>query len=99
MAEIPIPTAAEAGQGIAWFTDNTNIATTILALLCVTLIVGVVFLFKHCKGEMEKAWVRVTAISEARSADALATVKALADNSLALSRVADRVDISDRRSR
>lgn len=99
MSDIPIPTAAEAGRGIAWFTDNTNIATTILALLCVTLIVGVVFLFRHCKREMDAAWVRVTQISESRTSDALATIKALSDNSLALTRVADRVDISDRRSR
>lgn len=98
MADIT-PTAAEAGQALSWFTDQTNIATTICAVVCIALMVAVVFLFRHCKKEMDSAWTRVTQISEARTNDALATIKALSDNTLALNRVADRVDISDRRSR
>lgn len=59
---------------------------------------AIIQLFKSCRAEMTAAWARVTAISEARSADAKEMAKAVSDNTIALARVAERVDIADRRN-
>lgn len=56
-------------------------------------------LHKNCRDDMSGVWARVTAISEARSADAKEMAKAVSENTIALARVAERVDISDRRTR
>lgn len=56
-------------------------------------------LHKACRDDMAGAWVRVTQISEARTADSQNMLKAISDNTIALARVAERVDIADRRNR
>ena len=92
MASVPIPTVAEAGQGAAWFTTQAGIVATVLAVICITMIFGIVFLFRNCKKEMESAWARVTVISEARSADARAGDEALNKNTLALTILNERLN-------
>lgn len=92
MAEIPIPTAAEAGQGIAWFNSQAGIVATVLAVICLALATALVFLFRSCKADMAAAWVRVTQISEARTADSKAGDEAIAKNTIALTIVAERLN-------
>lgn len=92
MADIPIPTVAEAGQGVGWFTTQAGIVATVLAIVAIALAAGLILLFRSCKADMAAAWVRVTQISEARSADSKAGDEAIAKNTLALTIVAERLN-------
>lgn len=93
MADIPIiPTAAEAGQGLAWFSTQAGIVSAVLAVVCIVLCTGLVLLFRNCKQEMAAAWARVTQISDARSADSKAGDAAIAANTLALTIVSERLN-------
>lgn len=98
MSDIPVPSVAEAGAGLAWFNSQAGIVATVLAVFCIVLIVAIIFLFRSCKTEMIGAWVRVTEISNARQADALAMIQAIGSNTTALAVISAKVDIGERRS-
>ena len=97
MAERPIPTIDQAANGAVWFTTQAGIAATILAVVSIALATAMVLLFRSCRAEMAGAWARVTAISEARSVDSKEMAQALTNNTVALARVSERVEIADRR--
>lgn len=99
MSSVPLPTAAEAGAGLAWFNSQAGIVATVLAVVALALAAAYIWERIKCGKEMEAAWARVTAISEARTADALATIKALGETTAALGKVATLVDSIDRRAR
>lgn len=92
-----IPSNQEIGGATVWFTSQAGITATVLAVFCVVLIVAIVFLVRYFGQQMDAAWKRVTAISEARSADATAMVEAIGTNTTALAVISARVDIGDRR--
>lgn len=92
MADIPIPTVLEAGQGVAWFNTQAGLVSTVLAIFCVAFAAAIVLGIKRFERQMEAAWVRVTQISEARSADAKAGDDAIAKNTLALTIIAERLN-------
>ena len=92
MADIPIPTVAEVGQGVGWLSQNSNQGTVaFLAVACVILIAAIVALVWYLGGQVKDAWARVTAISEARSADSRAGDAALAANTLAMTILNERL--------
>lgn len=98
MTDIPIPTATEVGQGLSWWSAQSNGGTlTLMAVVAAALAGAVYFVYRQCRLDNTEAWARVTEISKDRTNDALSTVKALADANIALNRLADRIDISDRR--
>lgn len=96
---MPEISADQAAAGIGWFTTQAGIAATVLAIVAVTFAAGLVMLYRSGAKQMEAAWARVTVISDARQSDARDMAKAVSDNTVALARVAERVDLSDRRSR
>lgn len=93
MADIPIPTAADAGHGFAYLTEHGDgISTAILAAF-VILMAGALWLVVRYFGKQnEMAWARVTVISDARSADSRAGDDAIAKNTLALTIIAERLN-------
>lgn len=84
------------GQFLA---DQFGPAGFVLFLVAAGLATALYKLHRACRDDMAGAWARVTAISEARTADSQSMLKAISDNTVALARVAERVDISDRRNR
>jgi hypothetical protein len=92
MAEIPIPTAAEVGQGASWFASQAGIVALVEAVFIAVLIAAVVGAVRYFGGQTKDAWVRVTQISEARTADARAGDEAINKNTLALTIVAERLN-------
>ena len=97
--EVPVPTVAEAGQGAAYLTDKAGITATVLAIGALILIAAFIWERIKCSKDSEKAWARVTALSEARTADALATLTALANVTNALGKVSTLLESVDRRGR
>ncbi len=92
-AEIPIPTATEVAQGIGFVSQNANQGTVaVLAVVCVVLVGGLMAAVWYFGGQLKDAWARVTAISEARSADSKAGDDAINKNTLALTIVAERLN-------
>jgi len=92
MADIPIPTVAEAGQGVAWFTTQAGLVATVLAVCCGVLMAAIISGVRYFGKQMDGAWVRVTQISDARQADSKAADDALNKNTLALTIVAERLN-------
>ncbi len=92
MADIPLPTVAEAGQGVSWFTTQAGIVATVLAVFCVVFAAAIVFLVRYFGKAQEEAWARVTTISESRSADARAGDDAINKNTLALTILSERLN-------
>jgi hypothetical protein len=95
----PIPTAAEAGAGIAWFASQAGLLATVLALVALALATAYVWERIRCGKEMQMAWDRITEISKARTDDGIAVAKALSDSAVALAKVATLVESIDRRGR
>lgn len=92
MADIPIPTVAEAGQGVAWFNTQAGLVSTVLAIFCIAFAAAIVLLVRYYGKQLDAAWVRVTSISEARSADSKAGDEALNKNTLALTILNERLN-------
>lgn len=92
MADVPIPTIAEAGQGVAWFNSQAGLVSTVLAIFCVAFAATLFFAVRYFGRQLEAAWVRVTAISEARSADSRAGDDAINKNTLALTILNERLN-------
>lgn len=92
MAEIPIPTASEAGTALAYLDSQAGIVATILAVFCAVFIAAIVMGIRYFGSQMRDAWARVTQISEARTADSKAGDDAINKNTLALTIVAERLN-------
>ena len=92
MAEIPIPTVQEAGQGVSWFASQAGIVATVEAVFIAVLIAAVVGCVKYFGAQTRDAWVRVTAISEARTADSKAGDDAINKNTLAMTILSERLN-------
>lgn len=92
VAEIPIPTVSEVGQGVGWVSQNANQGTVaVLAVACVVLMAAIVAVIWYFGSQVRDAWARVTAISEARSADSKAGDATLAANTLAMTILSERL--------
>lgn len=60
MAEIPIPSVEQAGQGTVWFTSVAGITATVLAFVALGLAVAYVWERMSCRKEIaanNKLWV------------------------------------------
>lgn len=97
--EVPIPTVEQAGQGFTYFATQAGLLNAVFAVFIIGMAAAIFFIVKMCRTDQDAAWARVTEISKERTADALATVKALGDTAAALGKVATLMEVIDRRSK
>lgn len=68
MAEIPIPTVEQAGAGAVYLTEQAGISTTILAVVAISLALGLVVAAWWCRKalrEQNAEWIKAVASMQA----------------------------------